>query len=134
MNEVTRESALLVVGAAGDVGQGVVAAALASGRRVIAAGRKGDRLERIAARYQGRSFFWVAGDIATETGAAALWEAAAAKAGGIDAVVISVSAPNELKSLMDWNAADLSALLSSNLLVHFIAAKSSYHVYLRAVS
>ncbi len=124
MNEVTKKSTLLVVGAAGDVGQGIVAAALASGRRVIAAGRKGDSLERIAARHAGQSLFCAVGDIATEAGAAALWDAAAAKAGGIDAAVISVSASNELKSLMEWNAADLSALLSSNLLVHFIAAKT----------
>jgi NAD(P)-dependent dehydrogenase (short-subunit alcohol dehydrogenase family) len=123
VNDETTRGTLLVVGAAGDVGQGIVAAALSSGRRVIAAGRNGDRLERLAARCPGEPLFWVVGDIATEGGAAALWEAAAAKAGGIDAVVISVNAPNRLKSLMDWSAADLSAVLSGNLLVHFIAAK-----------
>lgn len=114
---------LLVVGAAGDVGQGIVGAALASGRQVIAAGRNGEKLERIAARYPGRALTCVVGDIATETDAAALWDVAAKKSGGVDAVVISVNAPKKFQSLMEWSAADLSALLSSNLLVHFIAAK-----------
>ncbi len=123
MSEATKDGTLLVVGATGDVGQGIVAAALAAGRRVIAAGRDGEKLERLAARHAGRPLSWVAGDIATEAGAAALWDAAASKSAGIDAAVISVSASIKPKPLMEWSAENLSALLSSNLLVHFIAAK-----------
>lgn len=117
------KSTLFVVGAGGDVGQGIVAAALASGRQVIAAGRNGQKLERIAARHPGKALSCVMGDISTESGAAALWDAAAKRTGRVDAVVISVNAPNRFQPLMEWSAADLSALLSSNLLVHFIAAK-----------
>ena len=57
---------LLVIGAAGDVGQGVVAAALGSSRQVIAGGRSLPKLERIATRHQGEALALVAGDIATE--------------------------------------------------------------------
>ena len=79
MNGAMNKGTLLVVGAAGDVGQGIVGAALASGRQVIAAGRNGESLERIAARYPGRALACVVGDIATEAGAAALWDVAAAE-------------------------------------------------------
>jgi NAD(P)-dependent dehydrogenase (short-subunit alcohol dehydrogenase family) len=114
---------LLVVGAAGDVGQGIVAAALASGRQVIAGGRNGEKLERIAARHPGKAIARVIGDIATETGALALWDEAAKKFGGVDAVVVCVSATHKRQPLMEWSAADLGASFASELLLHFIAAK-----------
>lgn len=115
---------LLVIGAAGDVGQGIVAAALASGRQVIAAGRSGEKLERIAARYPGKAFAYVVGDIATEAGAVTLWDEAAKKFGGIDAVAVSVNVTSKRQPLMEWNATDLSAYFSSELLAHLNAAKT----------
>lgn len=115
---------LLVIGAAGDVGQGIVAAALASGRQVIAAGRNGEKLERLAARHPGTALARVIGDIATETGAAALWDEAARKFGAIDAVAVSVNAPSKRQPLMEWNAADLSTFFASELLAHLNAAKT----------
>jgi NAD(P)-dependent dehydrogenase (short-subunit alcohol dehydrogenase family) len=114
---------LLVIGAAGDVGQGVVAEALASGRQVIACGRNGDKLERIAALHPGTPIACVVGDIATEGGASSLWDEAAKKFGGIDAVVVSVSAAHKRQLLMEWSATDLCAALASEIGLHFIAAK-----------
>jgi NAD(P)-dependent dehydrogenase (short-subunit alcohol dehydrogenase family) len=105
------------------VGQGVVAEALASGRQVIACGRNGDKLERIAARYPGKPIACVVGDIATEGGASALWDEAAKKFGGIDAVVVSVSAAHKRQPLMEWSAADLCASLAGEIGLHFIAVK-----------
>ena len=50
--------------------------------RVIAAGREvADSLERIAARMRAKHSAASVGDIGTEAGAAALWDAAAEKAG-----------------------------------------------------
>ncbi len=115
---------LLVIGAAGEVGQGIVAAALASGRQVIAAGRNGDMLDRIAARHPGKPLARVIGDIGTETGAVALWDEATTKFGAIDAVVVSVTAVNERQPLMGWGAAALATAIASEPLLHFIAAKT----------
>ena len=66
------KSTLLVIGAAGDVGQGIVEETPASGRQVIACGRNRAKLERIAARHPGKPIACVVGDIATESGASAL--------------------------------------------------------------
>jgi NAD(P)-dependent dehydrogenase (short-subunit alcohol dehydrogenase family) len=117
------KSTLLVIGAAGDVGQGVVAEALASGRQVITCGRNGKTLERIAVRHPGKPIACVVGDIVTESGAAALWDEAAKKFGGIDAVVVSVRAAHKRQPLMEWSAADLCASLASEIGLHFIAVK-----------
>lgn len=115
---------LLVVGAAGDVGQGIVAAGLASGRRVIAAGRTPEKLARIAARHPGAELVTLVGDIGSEGGAAALWDKAASTAGRIDAVAVSVGSVGKVQALMDWSAADLLGSITNNLLVHFVAAKT----------
>lgn len=114
---------LLVVGAAGDVGQGVVAEALASGRRVIACGRNAGKLEGIAARHPGKPIAHVVGDIGTESGASALWDEATLKFGAIDAVVVSVSSALKRQLLTEWSAADLCASLASEIALHFTAAK-----------
>lgn len=113
---------LLVIGATGDVGQGIVAAALDSGRKVIAAGRDAAKLERLAAMHTGRALHRVTGDISTEEGAAALWENAS-QVGAIDAVVVSVNAPSKLQPLTGWTVDELAGALRANLLSHFIAAK-----------
>jgi NAD(P)-dependent dehydrogenase (short-subunit alcohol dehydrogenase family) len=115
---------LLVVGAAGDVGQGIVEAALASGRSVVAAGRSDGKLNALAARLGSDALACVAGDLGSETGAAALWRQAGKAFGGIDDVVVSVNAPTQVSPLLDWSAEDLSAALSANVLTHFIAAKA----------
>jgi NAD(P)-dependent dehydrogenase (short-subunit alcohol dehydrogenase family) len=114
---------LLVVGAAGDVGQGIVAEALASGRNAVAAGRDGAKLEALAARHAGAPLACVAGNLASEDGAEALWHAAAAAFGTIDEVVISVNSPGRVEPLAALNAADLAENYAANVLTHFIAAK-----------
>lgn len=115
---------ILVVGAAGDVGRGIVAAALMSGRRVVAAGRDGARLESLAAKHVDQTLACVTGDLATEAGADALWERASQAFGRVDDVVVSVNAPNRFRPLLEWSADEISGILSGNLLVHFIAAKA----------
>jgi len=114
----------LVVGAAGDVGRGIVSAAVASGRRVVAAGRDGTKLEQIFARVGREMLACVTGNISTEAGARALWDEAFRAFGGIEDVVVSVSAPSRFRALLDWSADELSIALSDNLLVHFIAART----------
>lgn len=114
---------LLVIGAAGDVGQGVVAAALGTGRQVIASGRNRQKLEGIAARHRSEALTLAAGDIATEEGARALWDEAIHRYGSIDSVVVAVSATHKRQVLTEWNATELHATFGNELLLHFIAAK-----------
>jgi NAD(P)-dependent dehydrogenase (short-subunit alcohol dehydrogenase family) len=114
---------VLVVGAAGDVGQGIVAEALDSGRRVVAAGRDAGKLDRIAARFAGGAFACIVGDLASEAGARQLWDDAVAAFGAVDEVVISVNAPGQVRTLETAGAEDLRASFDGNVLPHFIAAK-----------
>jgi NAD(P)-dependent dehydrogenase (short-subunit alcohol dehydrogenase family) len=110
---------LLVIGAGGDVGRGVVEAALSAGHEVVAAGR---RLDTLATHVE-RGADIMTGDLSTEQSALTLWHAAQAPFGGIDAVIISVTAPGVSQPLADWTAAGLRALIFDNLLTHFNALK-----------
>jgi NAD(P)-dependent dehydrogenase (short-subunit alcohol dehydrogenase family) len=111
---------LLVIGAGGDVGRGIVEAARSAGHEVVAAGR---RLEGLAFHAE-RGASIIAGDLSTEQGALALWEAARAPFGGIDAVIVSVTAPGMARPLSEWTATALNALVADNLLTHFNAIKT----------
>lgn len=115
---------LLVVGAAGNVGRGIVAAALASGRNVVAAELKDEWLGDLKKHHQGEAFAGVTGNVSTEAGATALWEAARAPFGGVDHVVISVNVPVRLRPLMEFDAAELTQVLAGNVVTHFVAAKT----------
>jgi NAD(P)-dependent dehydrogenase (short-subunit alcohol dehydrogenase family) len=113
-----RQGTLLVVGAGGDVGIGIVTAAIAAGWRVVAAGRNSAKL----ARFEGSAAI-VTGDLSTEAGAAALWDAASAH-GAICAVALSVNAPNIAKPILEWQPDALGGVFATNVLTHFIAAKT----------
>ena len=109
---------LLVIGACGDIGQGIAFGALARGFRVVATGRSADRLEQL---YGGSGIATVVGDVTTAEASAALWEAAQAPFSGLDAVVISVNAPNAVKPLLDFSADEMAQVFADNLLTHFNA-------------
>lgn len=118
------ERTLLVVGAAGDVGQGVVRAALKSGRCVVASGRTAATLEELAAYHKTRLLACVAGSIGSESSAADLWERAQDAFGRVDEVVVSVNSSGPMQPLLDWTADALSETLSDNLVPHFVAART----------
>ena len=119
---------LLVIGASGDVGQGIVAAALASGRTVIASARNPQRLAKLTAAHP-TGLHVLAGDVATLEGATALWQAAnaqslAASGQPVSEVVVSVNAPSSTTPLADCDAQLLADLFAANVLTHFNAAKA----------
>lgn len=118
------KGSLLVVGAAGDVGQGIVEAALDSGRKVVASGRNAESLRKLSDRHGNGSLACVPGDLGSEAGAATLWDQAEKAFGGITDAVVSVNAPNRLSPLTDFRVEELSAILEANILTHFIAAKT----------
>jgi NAD(P)-dependent dehydrogenase (short-subunit alcohol dehydrogenase family) len=115
---------LLVVGAAGNVGRGIVASALESGRNVVAAELKDEWLAGLKAKHAGAAFAGVVGDIGSEAGAAALWDAAGQPFGGIDHAVISVNVPVHTRPILQFEAHELSEVLIGNVVTHFIAAKA----------
>jgi len=116
---------LLVIGASGDVGQGVVEKALGKGWTVAAAGRTEEKLLALDKRLGSpKNLRLVPGDIGDESGATALLEKAKASLGTIDAVVVAVNAPNTAKPLLDWTIPEFIKLLRDNLVSHFIAAKT----------
>lgn len=111
---------LLVIGACGDIGQGIARGALAEGLEVVAADRDIGRLKRYD---DGSGIATVVGDLSSEDSALRLWSVAQEPFGGIDAVALAVNAPNATKPLMEWNAEEMSAVYSTNLLTHFNAIK-----------
>jgi NAD(P)-dependent dehydrogenase (short-subunit alcohol dehydrogenase family) len=117
---------LLVIGAAGDVGQGIVAVAAQRGWQVVAAGRTQAKLDEIAAQHPGVAV--LVGDVGSPEAAKALLEAAAAKLGGLDAAVVSVNAPASFRPLFENDEASLVALFRSNIVSHFNAAKAALDV------
>jgi NAD(P)-dependent dehydrogenase (short-subunit alcohol dehydrogenase family) len=124
-NESTMtEKTLMVVGAAGDVGRGVVSAALASGRRVVACGRSSAPLAALRAAHDADRLACVTGSIAGEDEAQALWDGARQPFGAIGDVVISVNSGGPLRPLLDWDAASLNDALSQNLTTHLVAART----------
>src|SRR3546814_12166520 len=83
---------LLVVGATGDVGQGMVASASSLGWSVIAAGRNADKLSRFESAV--KSVATVLGGVASEAGADALWKPSAACLVRRDVWAEAVHVPN----------------------------------------
>jgi NAD(P)-dependent dehydrogenase (short-subunit alcohol dehydrogenase family) len=111
---------LLVIGACGDIGQGIARGAQALGLRVIAADRSAERL----AHYPAEGIPTVSGDLGSLEGAMALWDAAQAPFDGVDAVAIAVNAPNQEKPLLEWTAEEIQQVYATNLLTHFHAIKA----------
>lgn len=116
------EPVLLVIGATGDVGRGIVAAALATGRTVIASARNAHRLDLLANEHSDNLHVFV-GDLASENSASELWKAANFIAGPIDEVVVSVNAPLAAMPLKECDDVKLQQLFAANVLTHFNAAK-----------
>jgi NAD(P)-dependent dehydrogenase (short-subunit alcohol dehydrogenase family) len=117
------QGTLLVVGASGDVGRGIVEAAMLSGRRVVAAGREAGRLEPLRNLGGPERLALASGDLAGETAALRLWEAAHGAFGEVSDVVVSVSAANAAAPLLTRSLEDMAAVLAGNVLTHFVAAK-----------
>jgi NAD(P)-dependent dehydrogenase (short-subunit alcohol dehydrogenase family) len=117
---------ILVVGASGDVGQGIVAAAASRGWDVGAAGRTAAKLEAVAARHSG--VVPIVGDVGAPEAAAQLMADAKAALGRLDAVVISVNQPASFRPLFENDEDSLIDLYRSNIISHFHAAKAALDI------
>jgi NAD(P)-dependent dehydrogenase (short-subunit alcohol dehydrogenase family) len=116
---------ILVVGASGDVGQGIVEAAVNQGWTVAAAGRDLSKLNSVSSRFADGQVRAIKGSLASPDEAYQLINEAKAGLGQLDAVVVSVNAPNVSRALVDWDTEDLISVFHSNLFTHFHSAKAA---------
>lgn len=116
---------IMVIGATGDVGQGLVHAGLDKGWRVIAAARDAAKADALAAVFSGRPLMTAVGDLSSLAAADVLRQTAVKAAGGpLDAVVVSVNAPNRPSTLLDMPVERLAEMFEANVLTHFLAAQT----------
>jgi NAD(P)-dependent dehydrogenase (short-subunit alcohol dehydrogenase family) len=113
---------VVVVGAAGDVGRGIVAEALAAGWGVTAVSRRADALADLAREIGDDGLSATAGSVATEGDALAVADAVALQAD--DCVVVSVHTPWRPRPLGETSSGDLAAVVSANLAPHVAAARA----------
>jgi NAD(P)-dependent dehydrogenase (short-subunit alcohol dehydrogenase family) len=116
---------VLIVGGTGDVGSGVALELLKAGYRVIAASRGGPKAEALRERYRRERFQLVEGSVTDERSAAALLAAISERASSVDAVIASLNVqPHRPETLLQWDSAELLKTIHSNLITHFVAAKT----------
>ncbi len=118
---MNRADAVLVIGGAGEVGEGIVEALLEDGQEVIAAGRTSASLERLAKRLAHfPTLRTLVGSVAGMTEAAQLADAA----GPLRVVVVAVNAHRKPVRLTSLSPEALAALLHADLLSHFSAIRT----------
>lgn len=115
---------LLVLGATGVVGRGIVAAAIEAGHRVIAVARGRDALDGLRRDHAGADVEAVAGSVETEADAAALARKLRAIDRPITGVVAAVAGVPKRGRILDHGGQDaMRAALDEDLLPHVAAAR-----------
>jgi NAD(P)-dependent dehydrogenase (short-subunit alcohol dehydrogenase family) len=115
--------ALLVLGATGKVGRGVVAAAVAAGRPVIAVARETRELQALRAQFPQADLAIVRGSVADDARSARLVQALRRLQRPIDALVASICGECERGRVLDHPTDALRRMLDQNLLAHANAAR-----------
>lgn len=123
---MAKRKTLLIIGATGDVGRGIVAAATSRGWRVAAAARSPAKLDELVIEFP--DILPLAGDVGSPSAAAALMHRGETQLGGVDGVVVSVNAPARMQPLFDNDEDSLVDLFRSNVVSHFHAAKAALDV------
>lgn len=115
----------LVLGGAGEVGEGIVRQLLDRGATVAAVSRSSEKLEALQDRLNGNDrLVSVTGDVGSEDGAAALAKAVAAELGTPDAVIASLGGWWQGKPVVEIDLELWQRLLDNSLTSHFLAAKT----------
>ncbi len=116
---------LVVIGATGDVGRGIVAVLLAEGHEVAAVARNLARLEALRQELGAPAgLHIVRGSLSDDAGGAKLLEAVRAVHSTIDGVAVAINAPRERADLLAVGSDRFSGFLASDLVAHFTAAKT----------
>lgn len=116
--------AIVVLGATGGVGAGIVAASLAAGYRTVAVGRNGAKLAVLEQRLgPNRALTLLPGSLDSDADAAALSQALRALRTRFAGVVASLNAPLSNGKLVERPSDFLKAQLDANVTVHLRAAQ-----------
>lgn len=113
---------IVVIGAAGDIGRGAVAAALARGWSVVASGRRADALDDLAASYSGAPLTTLVGSVATDGDAEEL--AAKLTLDRPVGVVNAISLKWASRSLLDTPYHTIADYFESYLGAHLATARA----------
>ncbi len=104
---------LLVVGATSGVGRAIAATAAAAGARVVAVGRRADRLDELVAQSDGH-LVGVRADVRVDDDCRRMVDEAVAALGGLDALVYATGM-SPLGRLVDTTADEWHAVLETNV-------------------
>ena len=115
--------ALLVVGATGRVGRGVVAAAVAQGRAVIAVARQTRELQQLRDAFAGADLAIVRGSVADDTRSARLVQALRRLGRPLEGIVTAICGECERGRVLDRPGTALRRMLDQNLGAHESAAR-----------
>lgn len=117
------KSALLVLGATGKVGRGIVAAAVAAGRPVIAVARRMSELVRLRDAHPGADLAIVKGSVADDARSERLAQAVRRIARPIGGVVATLCAECDRGRVLDQPTAALRRAFADNVASHASAAR-----------
>lgn len=117
------KAALIVLGATGIVGQGVVQAALTRGWPVVAVARDVEGLDTLRARHPGADLVAISAPVASEADAAALGDKLRALGRPFGGVVATICGGSKRGRLLDQPADFLRRTLDEDLLPHLAAAR-----------
>ncbi|MGB3627361.1 MAG: SDR family oxidoreductase, partial [Henriciella sp.] len=115
----------IVLGGAGDVGEGIVRQLRAAGWTTIVPSRSADKLDALATASHGHGAFDpVVADIGSEAGGADSADEIAARHGSVDLIVASVGGWWSGPPLLSMAVEDWYTLLEGSLSSHFHAARA----------
>lgn len=119
-----RDKTIVVLGAAGGVGEGVVAEFLQAGAHVLGISRTDAKLDQLADRLGRPSgLALIAGGVGSEAEASALAQSVKRSTPRIDGVVVSIGSWWQGPPLIKTSLADWNSVLTERLTTHFLAAK-----------
>lgn len=116
-------TAIVVLGATGKVGRGVVAAAVAAGRPVIAVSRRWHELRELRDEFPRAELAIVRGSVADDARSARLATALRALHRTVGAIVVSICGACERGRVLDGPIDALRRMLEENVLAHASAAR-----------
>ncbi len=127
-----RGKTIVVVGAAGGVGEGLVEELLATGANVVATSRSREKLEGLKSRFAAPAALrLVVGALDSEDQAAKLRQSVEAIGAEIDGAIASIGSWWQGPALVETGLRDFNAVMAERLTAHFLAAKALIPLILR---
>lgn len=120
-----QKKVVVVIGATGDVGTGIVQALLQRGHEVIAAARNPERLDALVNRLGNPAALKsTTGSLESDGHAEELLRRVHAIRPAFDATIVSVNSPRQPGPLLDHSSDSLATLLRGDLVAHYAAART----------